>query len=147
MGRRLKKSVNKKVRNATKVTYDNITFRSKLEFYCYKQLKANQIPFKYEEITFTLLDAFTFDNLCYEVVKSKKQFIEASNKIRPITYTPDFVGNNWIIETKGNPNDSWPLRWKLFKKYLVDNNFKYSIFVPKNQKQVNETINIIKNGI
>ena len=64
-----------------------------------------------------------------------------------MTYTPDFVGDKWIIETKGNPNDAFPLRWKLFKKYLVDHDLIYDLYVPRNHKQIDETIKQIKENV
>ena len=42
--------------------------------------------------------------------------IEVVKKYLPIKYTPDFIGDNFIIETKGRANESFPMRWKLFKK-------------------------------
>lgn len=66
-----------------------------------------------------------------------------SNKLQSIKYTPDFVGKNWIIETKGRANESFPFRWKLFKKYLTDNKLNYDLYIPHNHKQVDECINII----
>ena len=38
-------------------------------------------------------------------------------KILGIKYTPDFTGKDYIIECKGRANESFPLRWKLFKHY------------------------------
>ena len=38
--------------------------------------------------------------------------------ILPIKYTPDFIGKGFIIETKGRANESFPMRWKMFKKYI-----------------------------
>ena len=85
-----KKIENTKVKNATPVTYDEINFRSKLEVYCYKKLKQNNISAGYESHIFTLLDSFRFNN---EIV-------------RKMTYKPDFVGENFIIECKGQMNDA-----------------------------------------
>ena len=39
--------------------------------------------------------------------------IEVIKKILNIKYTPDFIGKDFIIETKGRANESFPLRWKL----------------------------------
>ena len=68
-------------------------------------------------------------------------------KVRAITYTPDFLcpDRAWIIECKGYANDRFPLKWKMFKKLLKETNPNCKLFVPKNQKQVLETIEIIKN--
>ena len=105
---RRKKVINKKVRNATIISYDGITFKSKLELCCYQKLKELKIPFKYEEKTFELIPSFEFKNDSYELFKKKglRYFGPQRSHIRCITYTPDFVGDGWIIETKGNPNDA-----------------------------------------
>ena len=42
--------------------------------------------------------------------------IEVIKKYLTIKYTPDFIGKDFIIETKGRANESFPLRWKLFKR-------------------------------
>ncbi len=133
-----------KVRNATPIQIDGIKFRSKLEGYCYKKLKQNNIPFKYEEDKFILVPPFEFNNDSFELVKrgDQKEFKRADPRIRPMSYTPDFTNldHGWIIECKGNPNDAFPLRWKLFKKYIMDNDLKLDLFLPRNQKQVNACI-------
>ena len=68
--------------------------------------------------------------------------------VLPIKYTPDFVSHEhkFIIETKGYvpSQHTFPLRWKLFLKYLMENEMDdYMLFIPKNKKQVDETIKII----
>ena len=143
---RRKKVINKKVRNATPLTYNGIAFKSKLEVYCYKKLKETGIDFTYEGVTFELMPSFTFDNNSYELYRKKgeKYFGPQRHHIRTITYTPDFVGNGWVIETKGNPNESFPMKWKMFKHYLQLNDSNVDLFVPRNQKQIDEVINIIK---
>lgn len=146
---RKKKVINKKVRNATIISYNGITFKSKLELYCYKKLTEAKIKFKYEEVTFELISSFQFKGDSYELFKKggKRYFGPKRSTIRGMTYTPDFVGDGWIIETKGNPNDTFPLKWKLFKKYLTDNNINVDLYMPRNQGQVDEVIGIINEGI
>ena len=124
-------SENKKVTNATPNTFDGITFKSKLESYCYQRLKENGLVADYEKTTFTILDAFQY----------------LTEKIRPISYTPDFVGGTFIIECKGFANDSFPLRWKLFKHFLWRNKLCYDLYVPRTKKDVDDTIEkILSNG-
>lgn len=125
----IKKSVNKKIRNATPTVIDGIKFRSKLEAYTYKQLKESNIPFKHEANKYILVPSFEF--------KGKK--------IRPITLTPDFTGDFFIIESKGHPNDSFPMKWKMFQYYLLNNDMEhYDLYIVHNQKEVNEAIEQIK---
>jgi len=133
-----------KVKNAKKSTYKGHEFKSNLELHCYKKLEEAKIPVKYEEITYTIFDALVYPQACYE--GTNKKLYNKGSKIRPITYTPDFVDPNgkFIIETKGYANESFPLRWKLFKKHLKDNNKQYVLFMPRNKKQVDEVVELIK---
>ena len=103
-----------KVKNAKKSSYDGHDFQSNLELYCYKELEKAEIAVEYEAHTFTIFDALLYPQACYE--GTAKKLYNKGSKIRPITYTPDFVDPNgkFIIETKGYANESFPLRWKLF---------------------------------
>tara|TARA_R100001015_G_C4601656_1_gene156607 strand:- start:685 stop:1131 length:447 start_codon:yes stop_codon:yes gene_type:complete len=142
--RRAKKKSRSKVKNAKKCTYDGKNFQSNLELYCYKQLEEAEILVDYEEHTFTIFPALVYPQACYE--GTTKKLYNKGSKIRPITYTPDFVDpkGKFIIETKGYANESFPLRWKLFKKHLKDNNKQYVLFMPRNKKQVDEVVELIK---
>lgn len=120
-----KKKSQGKVRNATPNIYDGIKFRSKLETYTYKKLKEAGIDAEYESTHFELIPKFEYNG----------------EKVRAITYLPDFVGKNFIIECKGLVTDSFPLRWKIFKYYLKQENKDYKLFLVRNQKQVDEMIN------
>ncbi len=128
-----------------KVIYNGVTLASGLEKYMYKSLLDAKIDFDYEGEVFELLPSFTFNNDCIErQSNSKGEYINRGNKkVLNIKYTPDFVGYDFIIETKGRANDSFPLRWKMFKKWLHDNNDKRTIYKPQNQKEVDETIKLI----
>ena len=101
---------------AKKVTYDGIKFASGLEKYMYQALKKA----KYEGKTYEIIKGFNFKNSCIaKAANGKGEYKERGNKkILPIKYTPDFIGSNFIIECKGRANESFPIRWKLFKKYL-----------------------------
>lgn len=146
---------NKKVKNAQSIVIDNIKFKSKLEGYCYQQLKEVGLSPKYEPIKVTLLSGFIPDRV--KIITPKKKgsgynLLHYCNKIRDITYTPDFMvkyKDNWIfIETKGKPNDSYPLKKKMFLKYCQDVlskkvNKNIVFMEPHNQKQVKECVNMI----
>jgi len=135
-----------------KKTIDGITFASSLEAYTYTKLKEEGIDFEYEGESFELLPSFKFLGTYLSSSPKKKELTDKSGKtVRAITYTPDFVSHTekFIIETKGfvPSNHSFPLRWKLFLKYLKDNDMEdYQVFLPKNQGQVNDLITIIKDG-
>jgi hypothetical protein len=144
MKKRRYKTSRVKVKNVQKPKFDGINFQSKLEMHCYKKLKEEKIPIEYEGTTFTIFPATIYPQACYE--GTTKKLYNKGSKIRPITYTPDFIDPNgkFIIETKGYANESFPLRWKLFKKHLKDNNHHYVLFMPRNKKQVDEVIELIK---
>ena len=119
-----------RVKNATAVDAYGLHFRSKLELYTYEAFTKAGIPVKYEPKHFTLLPKFEY----------------LGEKIRPITYLPDFIGRGFIVECKGLMGDSFPLRFKLFKYYLKKHRFKYKCYLVRNHKQVDEMIeDIIKN--
>lgn len=120
-------NVNKKVKNATSIVSETgIKFKSKLELFTYTLFLKNGIELKYEEETFTLMEGFEYEG----------------RKYRPITYTPDFGHPILpiIIEVKGFANDAFPLRWKLFCRYLKLSERKVDVFIVKNQKQVAECL-------
>ena len=130
---------------AKKVIYNGITFASGLEKYMYKALKAAKIDFQYEGETFELVPGFQFNNACYERQSNGKgDFINRGiKKVLNIKYTPDFIGNDFIIETKGRANESFPLRWKMFKYLMSLMNDKRALYKPQNQKECDETVSII----
>ena len=123
--RRRKRS--RQITRSTKVTYKQYKFASKLELYMYKALEKQKIKVLYEGKTFEVVPGFDFSMSSYEKTKGKKILQNKGNKkILPIKYTPDFIDiqqpPRFIIECKGNPNEAFPLRWKLFKKHLIDSN-------------------------
>jgi len=147
---RRKKGPKKKKRGpvqSKKISYDGHNFASGLEKYMYMALQKAKIKAKYEGETFVLLNGFHFENEVYErQANSKGEFINRGEKrILPIKYTPDFIGEDFIIETKGRPNESFPIRWKLFKKLVTEQFPSYTLFKPQNQKECDRVIEILKN--
>ena len=130
---------------AKKVTYDGIKFASGLEKYMYICLKKAKIHADYESCTFTLQEGFMFDVESYERQSNGKgEMVNRGNKkILPIKYTPDFVGSNFVIECKGRANESFPMRWKLFKKYVNWKMKHVTLYKPQNQKECDEVIKLI----
>jgi len=128
-----------------KVIVDKIEFKSGLEAYMYKALKAANIKAKYEGVSYELVPSFDFKNKCYErQANSKGEYRNRGGKaIRKLTYTPDFTGTGFIIECKGRPNESFPIRWKLFKMYASKKLPKVIIYKPQNQKECDETVSLI----
>lgn len=149
---------NKKVKNAKICTYDNITFKSQLECRCYQKLTENKFNVKYEPFKISLLDGFypkTFGLYQPTKQRSTKKYIfgRIYKKILDITYTPDFFvwfdNKKIFIETKGKPNETYPLKKKLFLKKLTEyatthSSEKYYFFEPHNVQQLDEMISILK---
>jgi|TARA_B100000780_G_C21063361_1_gene427527 hypothetical protein len=130
---------------SNKVLYDGINFASGLERYMYMALKKAKIQAEYEGQTYELFPAFDFPNESYERCGNGKGHYQnrGSKKILNIKYTPDFIGKGFIIETKGRANESFPLRWKMFKYHVVNNLNNVILFKPQNQKECDETIRLI----
>ena len=129
-----------------KVTYDGIDFKSGLEKYMYIALKEANIKAEYESKTYILQEGFFFGNKAYERQSNGKGDLvnRGEKKILPIKYTPDFIGENFIIETKGRANESFPLRWKMFKKLVASDYPNFIIYKPQNQKECDNVIKLIK---
>ena len=128
-----------------KVVCDGITFASGLEKYMYLALKKAKIKHEYEGKTFQLLDTFTFDHEAFEKQSNGKgEYKDRGNKkILGIKYTPDFIGDGFVVETKGRANESFPIRWKLFKNHVRQHLPGVTLYKPQNQKQCDETILLI----
>tara|TARA_R110000744_G_scaffold279186_4_gene391420 strand:- start:20307 stop:20702 length:396 start_codon:yes stop_codon:yes gene_type:complete len=126
--------------------------KSGLEKYCNKRLTEEGFDFEYEGTSFEILPPFVYEGDYLSMTAKKPALVDKSGKIvRGIKYTPDFIIENHkvIIETKGyiRSNHSFPLRFKLFLSYLTTRGMgDWSIFLIKNQKQVDTAIEIIKNG-
>jgi len=129
-----------------KITYDGITFASGLERYMYMALKKAKIKAEYEGEQFVLVEGFELANESYERQSNGKGEYRnrGSKKVLPIKYTPDFIGDGFIIETKGRANESFPIRWKLFKKLISERYPDCVLYKPQNQSECDATIELIK---
>ena len=144
----MKKKIRRKKRGpvrAKKVTFDGIKFASGLEKYMYQALKKAKLKAKYEGETYVIQEGFEFKNKSYERQSNGKGEMvnRGSKKVLPIKYTPDFVSRSFIIECKGRANESFPMRWKMFKKYVNDNLKHVTLYKPQNQKECDEVIRLI----
>ena len=132
-----------------KTTYDGIKFASGLEKYMYMVLKKAKIQALYEGATFVLQEDFMFDIDSYErQANGKGDMVNiGQKKIQNIKYTPDFVSDSFIIECKGRANETFPLRWKMFKKYVKEYLKHVTLYKPQNQKECDQVIELITNKI
>ena len=131
-----------------KVIVDGIKFASGLEAYMYKALKKAKIKADYEKRTFEIFRGFYFPENSYERQANGKGDMvnRGDKKILGIKYTPDFEGKDFIIECKGRPNETFPLRWKMFKKYVSRYLRNYKLYKPQRQSECDDVINLIKHG-
>jgi hypothetical protein len=137
----------KKVVNSKKGVYDGIQFASQLEITMYKELKAAGIvDFKFEPRSYVTFKPFEIDTECYERATKRSKEMVSRTKVTKVSYTPDFVDDNeeWFIEVKGRANESFPIRWKLFKKMLQRDNPRAIVFKPMNLADCKQTAQILK---
>jgi hypothetical protein len=144
----MKKKIRRKKRGpvrAKKVSFDGIQFASGLEKYMYMALKKAKIKAAYEGQTYVLQDSFAFEVDSYErQANGKGEMVNrGQKKILNIKYTPDFISDSFIIECKGRANESFPIRWKMFKKYVNDNLKHVTLYKPQNQKECDKVVELI----
>lgn len=137
---RYKRKVGKKTIQSKKGVYDGIQFASQLEIFMYKALKSANIDFSYESEVFELIEGFHSSNDSYERTATKPMINRGNKKVRGIKYTPDFVSDLFIIETKGRQNESFPIRWKLFKRLLYLNKDTRVLYKPQSQADCKDVI-------
>ncbi len=139
------KSRNRGPVRSTKVVYDGITFASGPARHMWQALTQSKIKATYESETFVLQDGSMCDLLCYERTGNGKgdMINRGRKKILNIKYTPDFVSDTFIIECKGRANESFPLRWKMFKKHVKEHIPHVTLYKPQNQKECDRVIELI----
>ena len=122
----MKAKENKKIRNATPNEYAGIHFKSFLEKSVYRHLLTYGVTPIYEGKTYCIEEGFVPTVPFYDIRKVRGKNIRKNHlnmvAVSPMFYTPDFVfdynGIEVIIEAKGQENDQFPIRKKLFRKYL-----------------------------
>lgn len=115
-----KDNTNRKIRNASKVQFNDIKFDSELELYMYKLLLRAKISLVFKP-KFILVPSFHYEG----------------ELVREISWRPDYIVSdyNMLIDPKGYANDNFPLKLKLFKKWCIDNDKHYEFYFPKNKKE------------
>lgn len=140
---------NKKIINASPLEYDGISFKSKLEKMAYQTLKEQGFPVLYEPKKFIIWEGFRPNVPFYNKDASTRMLKMDRKKVIDISYTPDlmFEYNNHliIIEMKGFENNTYPLKKKIFRKWLESNYPNSIYFEIFTKKQLLQAIDIIKN--
>lgn len=145
--------MNKKVKNATPLLYDNIQFKSLMEVAAYKALAEEGFNPKYEEHTYEVWEGRKFNVPCYDMHKNRKLHKDMwelnEYKAQSIKYTPDFTfyaGDTFIVvEVKGYANDRYAYVKKLFRSWLEEHQPQSAFFEVHNKKQLKAAIEIIRN--
>ena len=136
---------NKKVKNAQGVSYDGINFKSRLEYNCYRLLKDAGFDPAYEPVRYKLLPSSKLE--VGSIYAPRKKILIEYKSYREITYTPDFEffigGTHVYFDTKGKPNDAYPLKKKLFLHYLESVGEPYVFFEPHSIAQIEQSIRIL----
>nr|DAK84492.1 MAG TPA: Endonuclease [Caudoviricetes sp.] len=140
---------NKKIINASPLEYEGISFKSKLEKMAYQTLKEQGFPVLYEPKKFIIWEGFRPNVPFYNKDASTRMLKMDRKKVIDISYTPDlmFEYNNHliIIEMKGFENNTYPLKKKIFRKWLESNYPNSIYFEIFTKKQLLQAIDIIKN--
>jgi len=111
----------------------------------YQALKKAKIKSEYEGQTYELQEGFMFNVDSYERQGNGKGDMvnRGRKKILNIKYTPDFISDSFIIECKGRANESFPIRWKMFKKYVKERIPHVTLYKPQNQKECDKVVELI----
>lgn len=138
--------------NSKANVYKGIRFKSRLETYMYKLFEEAGIKAEYERHKYTIMEPFFFPFDCYEKsIKGKDMVNKGNKKVLGMVYTPDFViedqNTTYIVETKGIATPDFMLRFKLFKRWCLDQKKDFVIFMPRNQTQCKETLTTIQQMI
>lgn len=99
--------MSERILNVHPKEYNGKKYRSTLEAETAKVLDALGIPFAYEERKIELLEGF------------RTPF--QKDKVRSLTYTPDFIIGPIMLECKGFETPEWKIKKKLLFKWLLDN--------------------------
>lgn len=151
-----KSKENKKVKNATKVEYDGINFKSKLESYFHQQAnEIHKLGFIYEDLKTVLYEGVRMEGYVYQPNKLGKMILD-TKKLINITYTPDWhkyfensLGKGLIVvECKGIKISTYQIKKKMFL-YIMNKKYgqNFYFFEPHNQTHIQWVIETIKNEI
>jgi hypothetical protein len=121
---------NRKIKSK-KIVIDGMEFDSLLEGRCYVALRDAGIKFEVQK-EFPIIPSFKY----------------CGKAIRPMRWTADYYlpDLNIVCEAKGLPNESFPLRLKMFmwRYSLEKGGGEPEVFLVKNSKEIGDFINYVK---
>jgi len=136
---------------AKKVKSRGNIFKSGLELEMYNRLKEANIKFSYEGQKFIIDEGFKYTGESHErFLNGKGDFKDRGKKtFKDSIYTPDFTNPaeealEWVIETKGRAMPDFSRTLRLFKKQLMRSGSKVLMFVPRDKKDCDKVIEILK---
>lgn len=146
----IKRKGNKKIRNATPCEFNGIKFKSILEKNCYIELKRANLEVKYEPIKFIISEGIRVKKP-YLYFKKGIPIIEQNKKLVNISWTYDFLvtndkGHNFVVEAKGNLNDIFPIKFKMFRQLMDEHDEYDGIVLVHTKRDCLEAIKWIKNN-
>lgn len=98
--------MSERIQNVHEKWYKDIKYKSTLEAETAEALDKMGLPIRYEERRLTLVEGF--------------RCLYQKDKVKAITYKPDFWVGNIIIECKGFETPEWKIKKKLVFKYLME---------------------------
>ena len=98
--------MSERIQNVHEKWYKGIKYKSTLEAETAEALDKMGLPIRYEERRLTLIEGF--------------RCLYQKDKVKAITYKPDFWVGNIIIECKGFETPEWKIKKKLVFKYLTE---------------------------
>lgn len=119
--------INRKIKNATPTIYNGRQYRSKLETRFARMLDENHISFTYEAET-------------WEIVPKQKYL---GKTVRAVTYTPDFIIGDVVVEIKGFRNDVFPLKKKLIIKFINESKPDTVFIEARTVADMTDAVNLI----
>lgn len=135
-------------------TYKGFTYKSRLEKNMAMILDSYKLPINYEAKTFIIYDKEKGKFESYKTTqKNTGEFKDRNKSINKISYTPDFVSDNFtskdsfIIECKGYPTPEFNLRYRLFEFYCNKHYPNVTLYMPRNLKQCEQTAKLILSKI
>lgn len=141
-------AANKKIKNATTMTYKGINFKSKLELMAFKVLEEEGFNPSYEPYTYELVEGFKPTVPFYIKNKNTGMLELNAKKIISIKYTPDiyfyYADKGIFIELKGFENDTYYLKKKLFRFYLENREGNFIFAEVKTKRELLQFIKILK---